>query len=102
MQCIHTEMQYVEILFCNFCSHFLFILLCSYASINSSVVANLDSIQAFQKMRRTASTAVAEHPDMSASDLTAMFSGLMSFAAIVYPSRLDYIDDVLKSVAEVS
>ena len=53
-------------------------------------------------MSKAAEASVAEHANMSSSDLAALYAGLLSFAAIVYPSRLDYVEEVLKSATQVS
>lgn len=74
--------------------------LADYAAKQPSVIEELDSSQAFGKMRDAAAKSVAEHPDMPPSDLTALYAGLLSFAGAVYPERMDYVDDVLKTCSD--
>jgi vacuolar protein sorting-associated protein 35 len=74
--------------------------LASYASQEPSIIKELDATGAFSKMSAAASKSIAEHPSMPAADLTAVYSGLLSFAGAVYPERLDYVDDVLKTCYE--
>lgn len=66
-----------------------------YASNDPDVVAQLDATDAFAKMRTAVASAVAEHLDMPGADLAALYTGLLSFAGAVYPTRIEYVDDVL-------
>jgi len=74
--------------------------LASYASREPSVVNELDKAGAFSKMREAATKSIEEHPSMPAADLAAVYSGLLAFSGAVYPQRLDYVDDVLKTCHE--
>jgi len=71
--------------------------LASYASREPSVVKELDTAGAFSKMSAAATKSIEEHPSMPAADLAAVYSGLLAFSGAVYPDRLDYVDDVLKT-----
>lgn len=74
--------------------------LASYASREPSVVKELDTAGAFSKMSAAATKSIEEHPSMPAADLAAVYSGLLAFSGAVYPERLDYVDDVLKTCHE--
>jgi vacuolar protein sorting-associated protein 35 len=74
--------------------------LAGYASREPSVVKELDSVGALAKMSAAASKSIEEHPAMPAADLAAVYSGLLAFSGAVYPDRLDYVDDVLKTCHE--
>jgi vacuolar protein sorting-associated protein 35 len=74
--------------------------LASYASREPSVVKELDTAGAFSKMSAAATKSIQEHPSMPAADLAAVYSGLLAFSGAVYPERLDYVDDVLKTCHE--
>jgi vacuolar protein sorting-associated protein 35 len=71
-----------------------------YASNSTEIVAQLDATDAFTKMRKAAASAVEEHLDMPGADLAALYTGLLSFAGAVYPTRTEYVDDVLGTCAQ--
>lgn len=69
--------------------------MCSYAMKDPDVITQLDATGAFTKMSQAVSKSLQEHPTMPASDLAAMYAGLISFSSAVYASKVENIDNVL-------
>ena len=74
--------------------------LAAYASREPDVITDLDTVAAFSKMSTAVGKAVEEHPNMPGADVAAVYSGLLSFTGAVYPDRLDYVNEVLRSCNE--
>ena len=50
---------------------------------------------------RAAVDVAKQHAEMPAADVAAMFIALAHFTGTVYPSKLEYVDDVLTSCYQV-
>lgn len=75
--------------------------LAQYTTNTPSVVQSLDDMQAFHKISNAVEASTRAHADLSGDSVASMYGGLLTFAEVVYPERLEYVDNILEKTASV-
>ncbi|KAI8109445.1 hypothetical protein M9434_000727 [Picochlorum sp. BPE23] len=75
--------------------------LAQYTKNTPAVVQSLDDMQAFHKISNAVEASTQAHADLSGDSVASMYGGLLTFAEVVYPDRLEYVDNILEKTASV-